>query len=58
MLFRSKESRKQAPTLSSTTAPGGATREGQSVDKYEAEQQAKLAEFDALAAQAGIGATP
>ena len=57
-VWKIKESRKQAPTLSSTTAPGGATREGQSVDKYEAEQQAKLAEFDALAAQAGIGATP
>ena len=57
-VWKIKESRKQAPTLSSTTAPGGATREGQSVDKYEAEQQAKLAEFDALATQAGIGATP
>jgi len=57
-VWKIKESRKQAPALSSTTAPGGATREGQSVDKYEAEQQAKLAEFDALAAQAGIGVTP
>ena len=43
-VWKIKESRKQAPTLSSTTAPGGATREGQSVDKYEAEHAAKLAE--------------
>lgn len=57
-VWKFKESRKQAPTISSTTAPGGATREGQSIDKYEAEQQAKLAEYEVLAAQAGLGGTP
>jgi hypothetical protein len=53
-VWKIKESRKQAPTISSTTAPGGATREGQSIDKYEAEQQAKLAEYESLAAEAGL----
>lgn len=53
-VWKIKESRKQAPTLSSTTTPGGATREGQSIDKYEAEQQQKLAEYDDLAQQAGL----
>ena len=61
-VWKIKESRKQAPTISSTTAPGGATREGQSVDKYEAEQQAKLAENGDLMDQVrllnGGGATP
>jgi hypothetical protein len=57
-VWKIKESRKQAPTLSSTTAPGAATREGQSIDKYEAEQQTKLAEYEQLAAQAGFGGSP
>jgi len=50
--FELKESRKQAPTISSTTAPGGATREGQSIDKYEAEQKEKATELDALITEA------
>ena len=50
--FDIKESRKQAPTMSSTTAPGGATREGQSVDQYEAEQKAKAAELETLMTEA------
>lgn len=56
--FDIKESRKQAPTISSTTAPGGATREGQSVDEYEAKQVEKLGEFNDLAKQAGLSGTP
>jgi len=61
-VWKIKESRKQAPTLSSTTAPGGATREGQSVEKYEAEYDARLAENGDLMDQVrqlnGGGATP
>jgi hypothetical protein len=57
-VWKIKESRKQAPALSSTTAPGGATREGRSVDKYEAEQKVKLAEYEDLASQAGLTAAP
>ncbi len=46
-----KESRKQLPTISSTTAPGGATREGQAIDEHEAEQKVKLAEYEDLSDQ-------
>jgi hypothetical protein len=56
--FELKESRKQAPTISSTTAPGGATREGQSIDEFEFKQKEKLAEYEDLAAQAGLVGTP
>jgi hypothetical protein len=52
--FELKESRKQAPTISSTTAPGGATREGQSIDAHEAEKKEKLAQLETLAVDAGL----
>lgn len=50
-VWKIKESRKQAPTLSSTTAPGGATREGQSVDKYDAQFKERTDTYDGLITQ-------
>jgi hypothetical protein len=55
VVFKLKESRKQAPTLSSTTAPGGATREGQSQDQYDVQIQERKNELIDLSAQAGFG---
>lgn len=50
-VWKIKESRKQAPTLSSTTAPGGATREGQSMDKYDAQFKERTNTYDGLITQ-------
>lgn len=47
-VFKIKEQRKQLPAISATTAPGGATREGQSMDLHEAEKKEKLAELEVL----------
>lgn len=50
-VFKIKEFRKQLPTISSTTAPGGATREGQSIDLHEAEKKERLGELEGLSAE-------
>lgn len=50
--FELKESRKQAPTLSSTTAPGGATREGQSQDQYADEKRVRREQLGELVTEA------
>lgn len=51
VVFKIMESRKQAPALTSTTAPGAATREGQAQDKYDAELAKRTSEYDANMAE-------
>jgi len=51
-VYEIKEWRKQAPTLTATTAPGGDTAEGQAKDEYAAKLANRAAEFDRLAGEA------
>jgi hypothetical protein len=52
--FEIKESRKQQPTLTSTTAPGGNTAEGQAKDELAELVAARGTELQNLANQAGF----
>lgn len=54
IVFELKESRKQLPTLTSTTAPGGNTAEGQALDEQAQAVVNRGNDLKALATQAGF----
>lgn len=57
-VFKIKEFRKQLPTLSATTAPGGASPDGQAKDALDIELSAKSTELGNLSVEAGLTAAP